>query len=184
MVEAVFITPLLFIALFAIFEYGLLIFNGNTTSNASRAAARSASVYGADLSADFEILQKIEDEIDALGVDKVNYVVIYEVANPGDPVPINCHSNSVLGVCNRYVPADFDLPLDDAFGNPSPHFRCGPTSLDRFWCPGDRETTLTGPPDLIGVYINTTHTYATGFFGDTKTLEEQTVIRLEPDTTS
>lgn len=184
LVEAVFITPLLFIAIFAIFEYGLLIYNGNSTSNASRTAARSASVYGTDLSADFRILEKVEEEIDALGVDKVNYVVVYNITTIGDPMPSACHTSSVADVCNRYVPADFDRPLDDAFGNPTTDFRCGPIAVDRFWCPGDRETSLTGPPDLIGVYVNSTHTFATGFFGDTKMLEEQTVIRLEPDTTS
>ncbi len=184
MVEAVFITPLLFIAIFAILEYGLMLYNDNSTANASRTAARSASVYGTDLSADYEIIQKVVEEIDVLGVEKVNYVVVYNIANVGDPMPSGCHTNSVMGVCNRYTPADFNLPLDDAFGNPSPHFRCGGTALDRFWCPGSRDTTLAGGTDLIGVYVNTTHTYATGFFGDSKILEEQTVIRLEPDTTS
>lgn len=184
MVEAAIITPLFFFAVFAIFEYGLLIYNDNSTSNASRTAARSASVYGTDLSADYQILEKVEREIDALGVDKVNYVVVYNIANIGDPMPTGCHTSSMTDICNRYVPADFDRPLDDALGNPAPDFRCGPTSVDRFWCPADRETSLTGPPDLIGVYVNSTHTFATGFFGDARILEEQTVIRLEPSATS
>ena len=60
-----------------------------------------------------------------------------------------------------------------------------PASLQRNWCPTDRNyaakaTNGNGPPDFLGLYIEFEHRWFTGLFGDKFTLTSTTVTRLEP----
>jgi hypothetical protein len=41
--------------------------------------------------------------------------------------------------------------------------------------------TRSQPPGYVGVYVKTRHSQATGLFGSTTVLEEQAVVRFEPD---
>jgi len=63
----------------------------------------------------------------------------------------------------------------------SDHFGCGPSAVDRFWCPADRSTTLSGSLDLIGVHVQTKHSYVMRFFGSERELSDFTVTQIEPD---
>jgi hypothetical protein len=166
--------------IFGILEFGLLFRNNLTTTNASRDGARAASVFGRKSETDFLILQTVKHGASAMGTDAIDFVVVYRLANLGDAMDPDCLTASKVDVCNRYVPADFDRALDYTNGNPAPHFRCGPVAVDRFWCPADRNSGLTDA-DLVGVYVQTTHDYVTGFFGSSQTLSDTTVIRIEPD---
>lgn len=188
-IEAAFVTPVFLLLLFGILEYGLLFRDNLTTNNASQEGARAASVGGRALEADYLTLQTLEHGIAAMGLEPLNYVVIFN-ANATAPglgyeIPDGhlCHTQSVDDVCNRYVPADFDKELLDTSDDPTDFFRCVTSSdnLDGAWCPGDRRAGLGDNSDLIGVYVNTTHTYLTGFFGEQQTLDATTVIRVEPD---
>lgn len=202
-IEAAFVTPVFLLLLFGILEYGLLFRDNLTTNNASQEGARAASVGGRALEADYLTLQTLEHGIAAMGLEGLNYVVIFnanENTHPTSPglgygIPDGhlCHTQSVQQVCNRYEPADFDKELVDAGGADTEFFRCvgtdptNPTdppvagNLDGFWCPGSRNAGLGDDSDLVGVYVNTTHIYLTGFFGERQTLDATTVIRVEPD---
>ena len=61
LVEAAFITPVLFFLLFSILEFGMAFRDYLAVANTTRDGARAASVYGNDSSADFDILQTIAD---------------------------------------------------------------------------------------------------------------------------
>lgn len=185
LVEAAFVAPVFFLMLFAVFEFGFLYRNSLTTTNASREGARAASVHGAGAQTDFLVLQTIKHGISAQGYENIEYVVIYQLSSPDDPMPASCHtaSNASLN-CNRYTSSDLDLAYYQSDGvTPTGYFGCDPvTSVDRFWCPIDeREDSISGPPDYVGVYVKTKHTYMTGFIGDETTLDATTVIRIEPE---
>ncbi len=173
-------TPVFFLMLFGVMEIGMLLRSDLTTTHASRDGARAASVFGREAETDFLVLQTIRHGIDAIGVDAIEYVVIYKIDDPTDTMDQDCRTASKVDVCNRYLPADFELALDYTNGNPTPHFRCGTTAVDRFWCPGDRDSSI-GNADYVGVFIETRHEYVTGFFGEDKLLSDRTVIRIEPE---
>ena len=179
-IEAALATPVFFLMLFGVMEIGLLLRTDLTTTHASRDGARAASVFGREAETDFLVLQTIRHGIDAIGVDDIEYVVIYRLASPTDVMDPACRTTSQVGICNRYVRADFDLALDYTNGNPTPNFRCGPAAVDRFWCPGDRDSSIE-TADYVGVFIETEHQYITGFFGENQRLSETTVIRIEPE---
>lgn len=183
LVEAAFVAPVFFLMLFAVFEFGFLFRNSLTTTNASREGARAASVHGAGPQTDFLVLQTIKHGIAAQGTDDIEYVVIYRLESPDDPMPDICHTRSDDDEdCNRYVASDLDLAYYDTNGDKTDTFGCvANVSIDRYWCPITREDSMSGPPDLVGVYVKTRHTYMTGFIGESTTLEETTVIRIEPE---
>ncbi len=174
--------PVFFLMLFAVFEFGFLFRNSLTTTNASREGARAASVHGAGRQTDFLVLQTVAHGLAAQGAQAVEYVVIYKVNAVGDEMDVRCHDGPVQDVCNYYTAADFEAPFYDIFGDETGNFGCVPDlSLDRYWCPTDREDNISTPPDLVGVYVRTRHEYMTGFIGDETILEETTVIRIEPE---
>lgn len=59
LVEAAFITPVLFFLMFSVLEFGMAFKDYLALANTSRDGARAASIVGNDTSADFEILQSI-----------------------------------------------------------------------------------------------------------------------------
>jgi hypothetical protein len=184
-IEAAFVTPVFLMLLFGILEYGLLFRDNLTTNNAAQEAARAASVGGRALEADYLTLQTLEHGVAAMGLDKVNYVVVFNASTVGYELPDShlCHTQSVADVCNRYLPADFEKELVDESDVTTDFFRCvsAPANIDGAWCPGDRRAGLGDDSDLVGVYVQTTHDYLTGFFGETQILDATTVIRVEPD---
>jgi hypothetical protein len=189
LVEAALVTPVFFLFLTGIFEFGLLYRDSLTTNNAAHQGARAASVTGDRPEADFLVLRSIEHGIEAMGMDKLDFVVVFRADGPDDGVPASCLASSQALVpadptapaCNRYTPADFSLDIDDTSGNDLGNFRCSSSAVDRFWCPTDRETTLTANVEYVGIYVQTTHHYLTGVFGGTRTLSETRILRLEPE---
>ncbi len=187
LVEAAFVTPLFLILIFGIMEFGFLFRNYLTVANTTREASRTASVSGSSGEADYLTLRSAEHAFAAWGVENISMLVIYHADGPDDTVPAGCLVASG-STCNRYTENEFSLSLNNADGSNGPYFRCEPSAVDRFWCPGDRKTGLTdtdsGFPDgpaYIGVYVEAEHEYITGFFGSTATLKDDRIIRIEPD---
>lgn len=182
-IEAAFVTPVFLLILFGILEYGLLFRDNLTTNNASQEGARAASVGGRAPQADYLTLETLEHGLAAMGLERLNYVVVFNATTVGYELPDGhlCHTQSVTDVCNRYLPADFAAELLDGDGNPTGSFGCVTGSLDSAWCPMTRRAGLGDDSDLVGLYVNTTHDYLTGFFGETQILDATTVIRVEPD---
>ena len=176
-VEAAFITPVFFVLVLGMIEIGLAMNDYLSLANASRAGARVASASGNDVYADYGILRAVEREAAALNEDQIDIIVVYKPTNFGEAPTATCQAgNAVSGVCNVYRPADFARPEAD-FGCRSDR------SLDRYWCPSSRDVSLSGNgSDYVGVWMKIEHDWVTKMFGNSKTLTDSSVIRLEPRT--
>jgi len=86
---------------------------------------------------------------------------------------------------------DAGVPVTRVIDQNKLWFRCQTTgphadaSPDRFWCPTTRKDARTsingnGPPDYVGVYMSIEHPWITKIFGNQKSLDDQSVIRIEP----
>ncbi len=188
LIEAAIVTPVFLALIFGIFEFGLLYRDRLTTDNAAHQGVRAVSVSGRSPSADYLMLRSVEHGLAAMDLDRLDYVVVFRASGPDDTVPPACLTASQVDTgpgtvaCNRYVPSDFALDLDDAGGNDTGNFRCGSGSVDRYWCPTYRQTSLAGGLDYVGLHIQTRHDFITGLFGGGRTLSETTILRMEPQT--
>jgi hypothetical protein len=190
MIEAAIVTPVFFLLIFGILEFGLLFRDSLTTDNATHQGARSASVGGSRPDTDYLILRSVEHGMQAMDLQQLDYVVVFKADGPDDGVPTPCLTASRIydplnpgaPACNRYTAADFFKELDDPVsGNDTGNFRCGSAAVDRYWCPADRVTSLAAGTDYVGIHIQTRHDFITGLFGDGMDLAETAIIRLEPD---
>ncbi len=179
LIEAAIIAPVFVLVVFFILELGLLFRDSLTTDNASREGARAASTRGNEADADYFILRTVEHGLEAMGLQRLDYVVVFRATGPEDTVPGSCTTSSQAGLCNRYTATDFFAEIDDASGNDTGNFRCG--SLDSAWCPTTRETSLSAGTDFIGIHVQTRHDFITGLITNGQSLGETTILRLEPD---
>jgi Flp pilus assembly protein TadG len=182
MVEAALLTPILVFILFGTLEFGLAFRTFLTTSNASSAGARMASIQGNRLQADFEILKAIRGASTAIAIDDIQYVVIFKASGPNMAVPAGCKTASqnvgttaapLAGSCNRYLPADLKLAAMPGT------WTCSVGPMVNY-CPPTRKVGLNDPPDYLGVYIETKHNWITGLFGSSITMSDTAITRLEP----
>lgn len=183
LVEAALVTPLLFMLVFGIIEFGTAWFHRSAVEDMSVVGARTGSVAGNDAVADYQILQAVRHA--TANSDSVAAVVVYRASAPGDPLPDACRTASVVNTatvrgCNRYVAADLTLGAD--------RFGCtGTAPRDAAWCPSTRRTALqgsNGPPDYLGVYVEARHQSATGLLGKLWDFTSTTVLPIEPRTYS
>ncbi len=183
LVEAAFISPIVFFMFLGIFEGGGLMLDYLSVSNAASAGVRTAGIAGSELTADYAIVHAIAGESAAINRETITRVVVYKGNGSQSTVPIGCSTatSGTTGTCNVYLTTDLDDPVT------SPTFKCGSMSKDRFWCPTSRKTALqndrgNGPPDWIGVYIEVNHQMVSGLFGDSRTITADVVTRIEPET--
>lgn len=183
-------TPVFFALIFGIFEVGLLFRNSLTTNNGAVQGARAASVHGDAADADYLVIRSVEHGLKAMELEDLELLIVFRADGPNSTVPAACLTASqtfnpaspTSPACNRYEPADFFKEIEDPVtGVDTGHFGCGPSSIDRFWCPSDRETSISTGTDYLGVYVETRHQFITGFFRDGRDLTETKIIRLEPD---
>lgn len=179
LIETAFVIPVFLLVVFFILELGLLFRDSLTTDNASREGARAASTRGNEADADYFVIRTVEHGLEAMGLERLEYLVVFKATGPDDDVPSSCTSGSQTGLCNHYTASDFFAELDDSGGNDTGNFRCG--TLDSSWCPTTRETSLSAGTDFIGIHVQTRHSYVTGLFGSSRSLGETTILRIEPD---
>jgi Flp pilus assembly protein TadG len=198
-VEATIITPVLLLLLFGVFEFGLYFRDYLTTGDAIGEGARIGGIVGPDpldigtpsdpayVTADYAIVAAIREATASIDPTAIERIVVFDTPNPAagsalDQVRPGCrngaNSSSALR-CNVY-------PGEDAFyavqsGN-SDYFDC--TAGGTRACGWDPYTRDDGPNvseiDYLGVYIKMNHPWVTGIFGDSATIEQATIIRLEP----
>ena len=186
LVEAAFVTPVFLALIFGIIEFGFLFRNYLTVNNAALAGARAASVAGDDEDGDFLIVRTVAHAIEAMGIENLDFVVVYKASGPDDVVPPSCvFGPSTALNCNRFTQREFFLNLESSPGVKT-DWACGPAAQDRFWCPTDRNTQkpqVPADPDLeyVGVHVQGHHQYVTGFIGSSTKLTSNRIIRLEPE---
>jgi hypothetical protein len=181
-VEASIVSLAFFTIILMIFEGSFLIQDSLGVSNVVRASARTATVNGDDVLSDFYTLRTVRKEADAIGIDDLQLVVVYEATGYGNPPSTGCKGGtpdtSGADQCNVYRAADLRRPQSD--------FGCrtaGSSSLDNAWCPNTRkvaESGTGGPPDYLGVYVKYRHDVISGLFSGGSTITDFVVIRMEP----
>jgi hypothetical protein len=167
LIEAALVLPVLFILVFGIIEIGMLVDTATVTSNASRNGARLASANYGDAGASERddvldaVRTTVEESLNSLPESATPQELwIYEANANGYPGAASNFS-SCASSCIRYT---WD---GDGFANPAGSWNdpdaCG-SSLDR-----------------IGVYVAVRHEFLTHMLGAGKTVDEHTVMRLEPE---
>jgi len=178
MAEAALLTPFFITLVFGMLEFGGAFRDYLTIANGTSQGARQAAIQGNVSTADWYILHTVVTATSAMPMSQINYIVIYKAgANVTGP-PSGClTAGSAANNCNRYSPTDL-ANLGTASTPPVNWLANTPDSGS--WPAANRVVTVTGPPDWIGIYINTTHPWITGLFGSDITLTNNTVTQLEP----
>ena len=185
-VEAAFVTPVFFLLVFGIMEFGWLYKDWMSVSNASHDGAREGSAAGVDAYADYDILFVVQRSLAALSKN-VDYIIVFKATGPNMPVPGACKTaaagggRGVPGSCNVYYPADWNAPSYgqasfgyDAVANPNPAL------LDVNWPGLSRSDHKTDPgPDWLGVFVQATHDSLTGISAGNQVLTRTSVIQIE-----
>jgi hypothetical protein len=175
LLEFALVAPILILLVFGIIEYGMFFKDYLTVSNTTRAGARVGSAAGSNADADYQILQAVKTAAAALpgGANSIEWVTIYRSATTGGGPTATCQTtSSAADRCNVYAPSDFNQPAS--------RFGCGPGSLDSVWCPTTRQDSQAIGPDYVGVWVKTTHNFATKLFGASRTITDSVVMRIEP----
>jgi TadE-like protein len=186
LVEAAFVTPVFFLLVFGIMEFGWLYKDWMSVGNASHDGAREGSASGVDAYADYNILFVVQRSLAGLSKN-VDYVIVFKAAGPNDPVPVPCKAVAGAGLrgvpntCNVYYPSDWNGvgygPAKfgyDAVANPDPAL------LDQNWPGLSRSDHKTDPgPDYLGVFVQATHDSLTGIAAGNQTLTKTSVIQIE-----
>lgn len=176
LVEAAISYSLLFLALFAVVEFGLAFKDWLSVSHATREGARAGATFGDDPSSDIQVLDGIEDTLLPQGLESGDQVRIFRANNP-DPAESELYSYSPGFDCSD--PGGIFPPGDCCDWSPCPEF--GRTNYQvPGWDPLTRD--ITAPvTDRIGVEIDFSHDWITQFVGTgTLNFTVTTDFQLEP----
>lgn len=176
LVEAAVSYGLLFLALFAVVEFGLAFKDWLSVSQATREGARAGATFGQDLSADILVLDGVEEALVPQGLSLGDEVRIFRANNPSASES-QLYSYNPGFDCSD--PTNIFPPGDCCNWAPCPEF--GRTNYQvPGWNPQDRD--VTAPiTDRIGVSIQLTHDWITGFIGSgTIDLSTTTDFQVEP----
>jgi TadE-like protein len=88
-VEAAIITPLFFMFILAIFEFGPLFFQLGSVKNGVSEGVRLASIAGSSASADYDTIQSMRNSLKNLG-PQLDYVIVYKAKNMHAGPPDAC----------------------------------------------------------------------------------------------
>jgi Flp pilus assembly protein TadG len=183
-VEFAIAAPLLALFIAGIIEFGMAWRDNLTVSSATRSAARVVSNLGDNEMADLEALLTLRAALAPLDSSQLEGVLIYDgSAADGQPSPacFDAGGNpqpSAVGNCNYYTAAML-TSLDPAnFGSGG---SCG--AWDWFYCSVTERSTNQVSLDDVGVWVRINRDWFTDVFpGDGITMEDRTVMRVEPST--
>lgn len=175
LVEAAIVYGLLFLALFAIVEFGLAFKDWLSVSHAAREGARAGATYGDDPRADIQILRDIERTLAPAGIANGMQVRVFKAAPGGASQSYSyspgsdCSDNTVpplapLSGCCDWTPCP--EPFRDTYNVPN-------------WDPADRD--VEAPTlDRVGVEVEFTHDWLTNYFIDSSDFTASTDFQIEP----
>lgn len=162
LLEFALIAPLFFFVVFGGIEIGLLFRSHLAVEDASRTAARVASVERDNATADQAILERIEQLTRNLN-GEVTKVVIFNAETLASEIPDDCLTASRAGICNYYETTDGDVGA------------LASGSLETALMPENRRQF-----ENLGIFIEYEYQFVTGFF-DSTTLNSTSVEVVELD---
>jgi Flp pilus assembly protein TadG len=181
LVELAICATLLITIAFGIVEFGNAWNRKLEVETAARAGARVGSSLGHDRSADQGLLQATVSVLNDIGLDNVDYVVVYNaLGSDGKPLGTCASSPPVAanGKCNVYTGAQLrnlgTLNFSSACTGSSG------SAVDRWWCPTDRHHVQHDGTDWLGVYVQADYVTVTGLFKSPFYLSSRAVMRVEP----
>jgi len=167
LVEAALIYPLLFLAIFAVVEFGFAFKDWLSVSHAAREGARAGATFGSDPSADMLILRDVETTLDLAAIGAGTDVRVFD--------PIGGASTTYTyapGTGCTDIPGCCDwTPCPDPF---RPSVYVVPT-----WGPTTRDVSAPFT-DRIGVEVQYTHNWLTGYFVPSTNFSTATDFQIEP----
>lgn len=180
LVELALVMSLLILVVFGVVEFGSAWSNKLKIETAARAGARVGAASGASRLADYSLLESVKSVLEDLGLEHVDYVVVYKVTTAQGKIPPGCggsNPTSQAGVCNVY-PGETLASLDasDFAGTTT----CASSAPDHWWCPTSRQDVQHLGTDFLGVYIKASSPTLTSFFGSPLKLASWAVMQLEP----
>lgn len=181
-VEFAIVAPLLALFVAGIIEFGMAWRDNLTVSSATRSAARVASNLGDNELADLEALLTLKAALGPLDGSQLVGVLIYDgSATDGAPSPacFDAGGNpqaSAAGNCNYYTAAMISSLAPANFGSGG---SCG--AWDWYYCSVSERSTNQVSLDDVGVWVRINRDWFTDIFpGNGMTIEDQTVMRVEP----
>lgn len=179
LVEAAFVLPVFLLLIFGVIEWGLFFAGSATTTSSAREGSRYGSanfaVSANKQTAADAIKDLVQKDLTALtGQDKPVRLFIYKADPNGRPNTGNFAS--CTADCYRYNWNGSAFVLDPGSPGWSSPSACLTVIVNN---------VVTHPPlDTIGVYVEVTHTYVSGFLtsivGATTTISEHATTRIEP----
>jgi hypothetical protein len=205
LVETALISPVLFLMLLSVLEYGGLFRDLLGANDAAEVGAKYGAIQGPEMSqitntagvevgsatADFTSVLNTRAGLAGVSPQDIERIVIFKARSPQygtpmDQVPAACKTSttSVSGTCNVYLLPNAFIQIQD--GNLG-YFTCKTGSLTEPPCGWDPTTRKDGPGfaniDYLGVYIKMRRPPLTGLIPVAKTIEVAAVQRLEPGQT-
>ena len=175
LVEAAIAYGLLFLTLFAVVEFGLAFKDWLSVSNASRTGARAGATFGNDPAADILVLRNVEDSLAPIGFAGGNQATVFQAEPGGLSTTYTYSPGTDCGTVGGW-PAGPLPGCCDWTPCPEPG---RPTYVVPTWDPASRD--ITAPEtDRLGVSVDYTHVWMTGFFGPTIVFTGSTDFQIEP----
>lgn len=171
-VEFALILPILLMLVFGIFEFGMLFRADLTVSQAARSGARTAAALPRVVNYQDATANAVAASLqNALATDEIQYLTIYK-ANKTTGLPADGGTYKTCTQCYRYswnaASKTWTLQGGSSW-----------VSTTQKACGTDETKT-----DYVGVYVEAKYKFVTGIFkpmfGESSTLKERTVMRLEP----
>lgn len=180
LVEVAILLPVIIMIVLGIVEFGSAWSNKLKVETAARGGARVGSALGTARLADYSVLQSVKSMMNELGLENVDYVVVYKATDIHGAIPANCSGptpSSQTGKCNVYTGSQLSSLTSTSFTGTT---SCNSDAPDRFWCPTGRQTVQHIGNDYLGVWIKANSSTLTNFFGSPLGLQSAAVMRLEP----
>lgn len=172
LVEAAFVYPLLFLAIFALVEFGLAFKDWLTVSNSAREGARAGATFGADSHTDMEILRAVERTMGLAHIIDGTRVRVFDPVG-SNPATTYTYSQGTHGLS----PLPGELTCDwDPCPNPD---RVLDYSAPN-WLPSNRDVSAPFT-ERIGVEVEFTHRWLTGMImNGMSDFSSETDFQIEP----
>jgi Flp pilus assembly protein TadG len=165
-VEAALIFPLVVFLTFGIVEFGSYWNTNHTLNESARAGARLGATNARELGYADDMVAEITDRLGALGASSITGLTIYK-ADPATGEPVTGTVSACTVDCYRY---SWD-----------PETRTFSQVGTSEWNALDQSACGTqGHNDYIGVYLEGSWESASGMFGDSRSISETSILRLEP----
>jgi Flp pilus assembly protein TadG len=161
-VEAAIITPVLFLLLFGIIEFGLVFKDQLAITSAVRSGARIASAEPRIATFATDAASAVAREAGAVDMSDVTALWIYQADSTGHPVGASGTFNSCTTNCIQYKWSG-----------------SGFTQTSGSWSPTS-QNACQGSQDSVGVYLAYNHMAVTKAIFSTMGLNSYTVMRFEP----